>query len=111
MPIKICHWPHVVDPVGFALMSWTPSGGEVYALSEMADHMSLLRDFFDKVGGLDPGMARLEDCESHCTYLRTKKMTAEEYLVQHFRVPSRPWKKVNWVMRIGRRGPRARRMI
>ena len=60
------------------------SGGEVYALSEMVDHMTLPRDFYGPCGGLDPGMVGLEDCGSPCSRLKTKKVAAENYFARHF---------------------------
>ena len=59
-------------------------GGEVCALSEMADRMSLLRDFFAPLEGLGPGMAGLKNCESLLARRSTKKMIAEGYRVRHF---------------------------
>ena len=59
-------------------------GGEVYAFSEMVDHMALIREFYTPFVGLSPGMVGLEDCESLFSHLRTKKMITEKYLVRHF---------------------------
>ena len=59
-------------------------GGEVYALSEMADHMLLLEDFRGPFGRVNPGEVGLGNCESLFTHLKTKKMIAEKYLVRHF---------------------------
>ena len=64
-------------------------GGEVYAFSEMVDHMALIREFYAPCVELPPGMVGLEDCESlraPCVEnrLRTKKMITEKYLVRHF---------------------------
>ena len=59
-------------------------GGEVYALSEMVDHTMSLKDCYGPLVGLGPGMVGLEACESPFTYLKTKKMVAEKYFVQHF---------------------------
>ena len=49
-------------------------GGEVYALSEMVDHMLLLLDFREPFEGANPGAVGLEDCASSRTRLRTKKI-------------------------------------
>ena len=38
-------------------------GGEVCALTEMADHTLLLTGFFGPLEGMSPGVAGLEDCE------------------------------------------------
>ena len=59
-------------------------GGEVYARSEMVDHMSLIRDFYEQFGGLPPGMIGLEDCASLFTHLHTEKTAAEKYLARRF---------------------------
>ena len=37
-------------------------GGEVYAPSEMVDHMTLIRDFYRTFESLGPGIVGLEDC-------------------------------------------------
>ena len=44
-------------------------GGEVYALSEMLDHVSMLREFYGHFADLRRGMAGLEDCESLFAHL------------------------------------------
>ena len=36
-------------------------GGEVYAFSEMVDHMALLREFYARFSRISPGMVGLED--------------------------------------------------
>ena len=59
-------------------------GGEVYAIGEMVDHMSLLQDCYGLVDGLDPGMAGLADSETFVTYLKTKKMLNDKYSARHF---------------------------
>ena len=61
-------------------------GGEVYAFSEILDHMALNRKFCAPFADLFPGMVGLEDCESLFNHLRTKRMSAEKYLVRHFLV-------------------------
>ena len=58
--------------------------GGVYALSETVDHMLSLQDFFGPFQGMNPGVSRVEDCESLFTHLKTKKAAAERYLVQNF---------------------------
>ena len=59
-------------------------GGEVYAFSEMLDHMSMLRDFFGHFTDLFSGMAGLGDCESLATHLKKDKLITEKFLVRHF---------------------------
>ena len=61
-------------------------GGVVYALSEMVDHMLLLRDSYEPFEGLNPGAAGLEDCESLFAQLKTQEMIAEKYLVRRFAI-------------------------
>ena len=57
-------------------------GGEVYSLSDMVDHTSLLRDLRAPSEGPNPGMAGSEDCESRFSHLKTKKMAAGKYLAR-----------------------------
>ena len=59
-------------------------GGEIYAFSEMLDHMSMPREFYGHFAGLFPGLVGLEDCESLFTHLKKCKMIAEKFLVRHF---------------------------
>ena len=59
-------------------------GGEVYAFSEMIDHMALLREFYAPFSLMPPGLVGMEDCESLFTHLKNKKMVTEKYLVRHF---------------------------
>ena len=59
-------------------------GGEVYAFSEMLDHMSMLREFYGHFAGPKPGMIGLEDCESLFTHLKKSKSITEKFLVRHF---------------------------
>merc|ERR1712215_449403 len=59
-------------------------GGEVYAFSEMLDHMSMLREFYGNFAGSKPGMIGLEDCESLFTHLRKSKSITEKFLDRHF---------------------------
>ena len=56
-------------------------GGEVYAFSEMSDHMSMLREFDKHFLDMSPGKVGFEDCESLFTQLANKKTIAEEFLV------------------------------
>ena len=58
-------------------------GGEVYAPSEMVDHMLSLKDFFGPFEGMNPGAVGLEGCESLVTHHNTGKLIAEEYRVRH----------------------------
>ena len=57
-------------------------GGEVYAVGEMVDHMTLLKDFRGPSEGVNPDLSGLEGCEGLCTNLKTKKMIAEKLLVR-----------------------------
>ena len=62
----------------------TSLGGEVYAISEMLEHMSMLREFHGHFTDVRPGMAGLEDCESLFTRLEKNKLITEKLLVLHF---------------------------
>ena len=59
-------------------------GGEVYAFSEMIDHMALLREFYAPFSRMSPGLVGTEDCESLFTHSENKKMVTGKYLVRHF---------------------------
>ena len=59
-------------------------GGEVYAFSEMIDHVALLREFYAPFSHISPGMVGMEDCESLFTHLKNRKMVTEKYLARHF---------------------------
>ena len=59
-------------------------GGEVYAFSEMLDHMSMLREFYGHFAGMSLGLVGLEDCESLFTHLKNSKMITEKFSVRHF---------------------------
>ena len=59
-------------------------GGEVYAFSEMLDHMSMLREYYGHFAGSKPGMFGLEDCESLFTHLKKSKSITGKFLVRHF---------------------------
>ena len=59
-------------------------GGEVYAFSEMVDHMSMPREFYGHFTDLYSGMAGMEDCESLFTHLKKNKLVAGKFLVRRF---------------------------
>ena len=59
-------------------------GGEVYAFSEMLDHMTLLQGFYAPFAKVSPGMVGMVDCESLSTHLKNRKMITEKYLVRRF---------------------------
>lgn len=61
-------------------------GGEVYALSEMVGHTSLLRYFSAPFEDLDPGPVGSEDCESLFNCPKTKNLISEKYLVSHLHI-------------------------
>ena len=46
--------------------------------------MLSLQDFFGPFQSMDPGVARVADCESLFTHLKTTKTAAERFLVQNF---------------------------
>ena len=79
-PRHVLQWPSK-----FARKSVKRSlGGEVRALSEKVDQMSLLRDFSEPFEGLNPGTIGLEDYENLFAHLITKKMIAKKYSARHF---------------------------
>ena len=53
-------------------------GGEVYAFSELIDHMALPREFYAPFSRMSPGVAGMEDCESLFTHMKNKKMVTEK---------------------------------
>ena len=57
-------------------------GGELYAFSDMIDHMTLLGEFYSSFQDSHPGIAGLEDCG--CPFYHPKKTkVAEKYLARH----------------------------
>ena len=56
----------------------------MYAFSEMADHMSMLREVYAHLLDLFPCMAGIEDCGSLFTHLKNKRIAAEAFLVRLF---------------------------
>ena len=59
-------------------------GDEVYALSEMVDHLLLLEDFYGPLKGANPGVVGLVERGSPFAHLKTKRAAAEEHLERHF---------------------------
>ena len=59
-------------------------GREVYALSELPDHMSMLPEFYEHFMDLAPGTMGLADCESLSTHFKNSKIAAEKFLVGRF---------------------------
>ena len=57
------------------------SGGEVYALSEMAGHMSMLQEFYAHFTGLPPGKVGLEDGDSSFARLKHEDIDAAQFSV------------------------------
>ena len=84
-------------------------GGEASALSEMAVHMSSLRELLAPLGVLNPGIVGLEDCESLLTHPKTKKMIAETQLARHFLSTRRPLEESELDNAFWSREPRSRR--
>ena len=86
-------------------------GGEVYAPSEMVDHMLPLKEFYGPFGGKNRGVVGfLEDYESLFTHLETKKMPTEKYLARHFLSIHQALKRAIWRMRIGYQSRRTQRI-
>ena len=59
-------------------------GGEVYAFSEMVDHMAPSKEFRAPCSRISPGLVGVEDCESLFTHFENRKMITEKYLARHF---------------------------
>ena len=53
-------------------------GGEVYAFSEMLDHVALLREIYAPFSHISPGLVGMEDCESLFAHLKNRKMVTEK---------------------------------
>ena len=60
------------------------ASGEVYAYSEMIDHMALLREFYVSFSRISPSLVAMQDCDSLLTHPKNLKMITEKYLVCHF---------------------------
>ena len=58
-----CHIPQRTSKITRKLAKCS-LGGEVHALSDMVDHMSLQGDLYGPFEGPNAGMAESEDCES-----------------------------------------------
>ena len=83
-------------------------GGEVCAVGEMVDHMSLSRGFYAPFEGLGPGMAGLEDSGMSFTRLRTKKKIAEKYSAPPPLGIQQALRREAWATFIGCREPKIR---
>ena len=59
-------------------------GGEVYAASEVMDHVAMLRRSYDPLVGLSPGEAGRGDCESFLTRLKAKRAAAGTYSARRY---------------------------
>ena len=59
-------------------------GGEVFAFSEMLEHVSHLRQFYEPFFELSPSMIGFKDRESPFANLNIKETVAEKYAVRHF---------------------------
>ena len=57
-------------------------GGEVGAFSEMVGHMPLLREFYELLGDVSPGVIGLETSESFYGNLRNMDTIAKAYLLR-----------------------------
>ena len=77
--------PHfAVDVENHSGIAKSSLGGEVYAQSEMVDHILLLKDCYGPFEGANPGVVGLEGCESLFTHPKAKKMVAEKHPQRHF---------------------------
>ena len=57
--------------------------GDMYAFSEMVDHVALFIEFSTPFADWSPGMVGLGHCGSLFTGLRKRRAVAGEYLVRH----------------------------
>ena len=71
-------------PSSLANLSRAACGGEAYASGEMIDHTALLREYYAPFSRMSPGIVGMEDCESHFTPLKNRKMITGKYLVRDF---------------------------
>ena len=71
-------------------------GGKVYAFSDMSDHMSMLREYFEHLIDHIPSMVGLGDCESLFAHLKNEKLIAEKFLARHFRPFCGYWRCWSW---------------
>ena len=60
-------------------------GGEIFALSEMWDHMEMIREFYGPLGHPKIRAYGLIDCEKLLSHLRTGRLGTEKFLTRHFR--------------------------
>ena len=60
-------------------------GGEIFALSEMWDHMEMIMDFYAPLGHAKIRAYGIIDCESLLSHLRTGRLGTEKFLTRHFR--------------------------
>ena len=76
-PCRVIHWTS-----RFArTLAKSSLGGEVFALSEMLDHASMLRGFYGHFVDPFPGLAGLDGCESLSAH--QKQMIAEKFSARH----------------------------
>ena len=59
-------------------------GGEIFALSEMWDHMEMIREFYEPLGHAKLRAYGLIDCESLLSHLRTGRLGTEKFVTRHF---------------------------
>ena len=81
-------------------------GAEVYALSDMVDHMSTLRDFYEHFMDVSPGIVGPEDCRSCFTRCEnattvTEKVSARRLLAIQEALETQDLGNVNWLPGLG----------
>ena len=67
----------------------------MYAFSEMAEHMSMLREFYAHLADLFAGVEGTEDRESPFSHSKNKKIITEKFRVPHIWPFSGPWRRRN----------------
>ena len=78
-----CHLAYWASKITRKLVK-SSVGGEVYAVSEMLDHMFMLREYYGHFTDLLPGMVGLEKRESLFTHLEKNELITEKFLARHF---------------------------
>ena len=76
----------------------------MYAFSEIADHMSILREFYAYSLDLSAAMVGLEACECLFAHLQNKKLVAEKFalrrcLAKQQALETQELKNVYWLPR------------
>ena len=65
------------------ILAKTSVGGDVYASSELMDHVALLRELYASFADLSPGLVGLEVRESLFAYVDTARVITEKHPPRH----------------------------